>query len=544
VSIVTPVTGSENKVSAIAELGHFLQAWQRYVLYLTLVLVMVFFAVVRVRLRNAPLQRDEGEFAYSGQLMLEGIPPYKLAYNMKLPGTYAAYAASMAVFGQTASGIRLGVMLVNAATAVLVFLLAKRLHGRLAGVLAGCTFALLSTRSSVFGFQAHDTNFVIFAAIAGILLLLYATDAGRTAHFFASGLLLGLGILTKQHGIVLALFAGLYLLWTQRRARIPDLTVRAATFSAGVVLPYLLTCLVLYRKGVFRSFWFWTFSYGRAYVSETSMGEAWQNLHTIVPWIVRPFLIWGIAAVGLTALAWNKKVRDNAPFTVGFLLFSIFAVIPGFYFRAPYFILLLPAVALWTGIGVAAVYDRLQQSRWAPQLNCLPLIIFAVAFAFSIHGQRKFFFRSDPIAALLESNLCGDTCVADVQVADYLEANSSPQDQIAVLGSEPAIYFYSHRHSATGYIYTYALSEKQKYVAEMRQEMMAEVERAHPKFVVYADDGYSWWNLGSSKDVSYVAPLLQWVSSNYQLDKRVVLAADVPPHRGDHAAFYVFRRKN
>jgi hypothetical protein len=36
--------------------------------------------------------------------MLQGIPPYRLACNMKLPGTYAAYAALMAVFGQSIAG--------------------------------------------------------------------------------------------------------------------------------------------------------------------------------------------------------------------------------------------------------------------------------------------------------------------------------------------------------------------------------------------------------------------------------------------------------
>ena len=56
---------------------------------------------IRIRLLGMPLERDEGEYAYAGQLMLQGIPPYKLAYNMKFPGTYAAYAAIMSVFGQT-----------------------------------------------------------------------------------------------------------------------------------------------------------------------------------------------------------------------------------------------------------------------------------------------------------------------------------------------------------------------------------------------------------------------------------------------------------
>ena len=69
---------------------------------------------IRIRLLGMPLERDEGEYAYAGQLMLQGIPPYKLAYNMKFPGTYAAYAAIMSVFGQTTIGIRLGLLVVNA----------------------------------------------------------------------------------------------------------------------------------------------------------------------------------------------------------------------------------------------------------------------------------------------------------------------------------------------------------------------------------------------------------------------------------------------
>jgi len=46
---------------------------------------------------------------------------------MKLPGTYAAYAALMAVFGQTIAGVHLGLLLVNGAAILLVYLLGKRL---------------------------------------------------------------------------------------------------------------------------------------------------------------------------------------------------------------------------------------------------------------------------------------------------------------------------------------------------------------------------------------------------------------------------------
>ena len=51
------------------------------------VIVLVLVIAIRVRLLAIPLERDEGEYAYAGQLLLRGIPPYKLAYNVKFPGT-------------------------------------------------------------------------------------------------------------------------------------------------------------------------------------------------------------------------------------------------------------------------------------------------------------------------------------------------------------------------------------------------------------------------------------------------------------------------
>ena len=89
---------------------------RRYRAWLLVALAILFVLVVRVRLRDLPLERDEGEYAYAGQLILQGVPPYKEVYNMKLPGTYAAYAAIMAVFGQSPAGIRLGLALVNVAS--------------------------------------------------------------------------------------------------------------------------------------------------------------------------------------------------------------------------------------------------------------------------------------------------------------------------------------------------------------------------------------------------------------------------------------------
>jgi len=122
---------------------------------------------IRIRLLNLPLERDEGEYAYAGQLMLHGIAPYKLAYNMKFPGTYAAYAMIMSLFGQTTVGIHLGLLLVNLATVGLVLLIGLRLVNLETGLAAATTSVVLAINPAVMGLAAHATHFVVLFTLAG-----------------------------------------------------------------------------------------------------------------------------------------------------------------------------------------------------------------------------------------------------------------------------------------------------------------------------------------------------------------------------------------
>jgi hypothetical protein len=95
-----------------------------------------------------------------------------------------------------------------------------------------------------------------------------------------------------------------------------------------------------------------------------------------------------------------------------------------------------------------------------------------------------------------------------VKIGEYIRTQSSPSDTIAVLGSEPQIYFYAKRHSATGYIYTYGLMEPQPYAHQMQQEMIREIETARPKFLVLVIVNRSWL-AGRDSDQT----ILRWADS-------------------------------
>ena len=473
--------------------------------YALLAAVLLFFAVARFRLREIPLERDEGEYAYAGQLLLPGVPPYKLAYNMKLPGTYLAYALIMAFFGQTPAGIHLGLLLVSSATTVLIFFLAKRLFDSTVAVVAAASYTLLFTSPSVLGFAGHATHFVTLAAMGGLLLLFDAISSQRRLMFFWSGVLLGLAFLMEQPGIFFVLFAGAYLIKSQCKPEVswPDFLKRLAAFCLGAATPFALTCLWLWRAGVFQRFWFWTFTYARLYGTMMSLSDAREAFWENVSGVIGPgVFIWILAVLGLAVLFWNRQNLDKIFFLIGFLLFSFLAVCPGFSFREHYFILLLPAIGLLTGAAVGLTAQQLRDRPKLRSLRFIPAMLFVIAFGYTISAEWEFLFAVDPITACrwrYGSNPFHEAA----EIGVFLKTHCSPSASIAVIGSEPEICFYSQLHSATGYIYTYPLMEEQPYPLTMQKEMISEIERAGPEFIVFVQVPVSWLRHPDSPDLVF-----------------------------------------
>jgi hypothetical protein len=459
------------------------------------ILAVIVFGIViaiRIRLLGVPLERDEGEYAYAGQLILQGVPPYTLAYTMKFPGTYAAYAVIMSIFGQTITGIHFGLLLINAATILLIFLLGRELVNSVVGLAAGMSYAVLSVSPSVLGFAGHATHFVLLPALGGTLLLLKATDRQACGLLFASGLLFGLGVLMKQPAVFFAVFGTIYLVANNlyRQFRPEKVFLRALIFSVGVIFPLGITCLFLWRIGVFDKFWFWTIDYARQYGSLVPFSQAPRIFfYSAKEVLLASWPIWTLAGAGLVAGLWGQRTRPIAVFLLGLLFFSALALCPGFYFRLHYFILVLPAVSLLAGVAISRLSDLSVDRLTAVRL--IPILILGFALAWPILAERKLFFEASPADA--SRIIYPESPFAEsIRIAEYLREHTTRNDTIAVLGSEPQIYFYSDRRSAAGYIYTYGLMEPQKYASRMQQEMIREIERARPKFLISVVMPDSW----------------------------------------------------
>ena len=489
-----------------------------------MVATLVTIAAVRLHLLNVSLERDEGEYAYMGQLILQGIPPYELAYNMKFPGTYLGYAVIMACFGETPAGIHLGVTLMTTATAIMLFWLGKKMLDETAGSIAAAAYAVLAASPSMLGLSAHATHFCAFFATAGACLLWRVWRNENRLVLAAAGAMFGLAVLMKQHAVFIAMWAGLaYAFERVFRSREPLARrwLSVAVLGTGMLLPLALSGLWLWHAGVFDRFWFWSVSYAHKYVS-------------ILPWKYVPIVFrenflaaiglclpaWLLAAAGLALLWFDDRLHGMRIWLLGFCVASAATTCPGFYFRGHYFLAMLPAVALLCGVAASTAGNLWRRRTAGSRFAFFPAIASALVLLLTIYMNRTIWFTLTPAMAtqwLFTSNPYSQA----ETVASFLTARLDADKPLAVIGSEPEIPFLSHRYSATGYIYTFALMEPQPFASHMQAEMIREIETAAPEFIVFANNNLSWLQRPNS-DLT----IFRWWKS-YQTNYTLVGVADV-----------------
>jgi hypothetical protein len=476
-----------------------------WVVWLLLGVILAGASLIRWRLRDCPLERDEGEYAYIGRLILEGVAPYGTAGNHKFPGAYLAYAAIMAVFGQTIAGIHLGMLVVNLANTLLVFFLGRRMSGNVVGLTAAASWALMSVSGGVMGNAAHLTHFVMLAVLSGILLLLSGLETARYRYLIAAGTCLGISIMFRQTSLIFVAFGVIYLWFTARQSR----AKQTAILLGASTLPLILMALWLWLAGVFPQFWRWTITEAAAYGSQLTLAEGLRGFPgATLPVIGWFWLIWIGGAIGLGLAVARRSARDWL--VIGLFLAGLVALSAGFYFRQHYYVQVLPAIALFFGIAIERAW------RWRGQWRYLAVIGAAIALAVPLVAQRNYFCETNPIA--LARYLYGASPFPEaIEVARYVHENSDPGQPVAILGSEPEIFFYSQRRSATTLLYTYPLMEHHRFAHAMQAAMAREIEEKSPKFVIFVNVRTSWLPWPDSDQF-----IFEWarkfLAREYQLD--------------------------
>jgi hypothetical protein len=186
---------------------------------------------------------------------------------------------------------------------------------------------------------------------------------------------------------------------------------------------------------------------------------------------------------------------------------------------------LLPALGLLCSVGLAALPKEVETGSlggWrAAWLGAL-----LVAAAVTVGGQRDPFFSWSPErvgAETYPSNPFSEV----VEIARYVREHSSPGERIAVLGSEPQIYFYADRRAAARYVYVYALMEAHEFALTLQKQVIGEIEASRPSWVVVVRTRNSWL-LHSESNRLILNWMAGYLASNYTVEGLVEMGADGP----------------
>lgn len=483
----------------------------------SLVVLLAAIALVRARFLSLPFERDEGEYAYAARLLLDGLLPYAHVYNMKLPGAYASYAAIFALLGESVRSVRLGHIAVNLATTAIAFLWARRHFSAMPALVASAVFGGLSLGRDIQGLFANAEVFLLLPAMIGLWLVWPAQGFAGKRNLILAGVTLGLAFVIKQQAAIYIAWAAAFVAlrhWHLGASK-PRAVLNAALLLAAAAMPFAITCAAFAFKGHFAEMWFWTFTYSRQYVSQAGLADAWVNFKHYSPFRTDNIVavVWLAALAGCVVASLRPQHRAKGLVVASLLAASACATGVGLYFRPHYFALMLPAIAMSAAAGTAAIASWLR-SRSPSFAGASPAIIAIATMSIILAGNASYLFSMSPMQ-VSRATFGFEPFPEAVVIGRWLEEHTTPDQTIAVVGSEPEIYFHANRRAATGFIYMYALMERHPFAKDMQRRLREEIEANCPEYVLFVATPSSW-NRTPESDLGVLEWFTQYREAHYE----------------------------
>lgn len=461
--------------------------------FITLCLVIF----VRLRLLSMPLDRDEGCWAYGGWLLLDGNPPYKYFYELKMPGIYFLYTLIMLIFGQSTEGIRIGVLVFILINIFLVYKLFRKISGDSHNsLLSSAFYGLLSLDSGTLSLSGYSTHFVLTFVMLAVIFAYDALKQNISMKFFISGLFAGISFIIKQPAIYFILFFLIYIFIMSLLSRCQKKKIIFDIFLyiTGALAVFFIICIIMQLNGVFDRFWFMTIKYAMKHSNMVNIKGAIGNFIFFLKYtsvFFNTILFFFIVYI-FFIIFFIKDINKKILYII-LLMFSFSFVLSGFYFRGHYFIIFaLPAALVF--------FDKFTDKFDEKEIISAKVkyIFFICSFILLIITQNNIFFKLNPYQ--VSRYIFGiNPFPESLEIAKYLVKNTNKDDRIAILGSESQIFFYAKRKSATGYTSFIHLMENNQIADEMQKEAIREIEDSQFKYLIFVNIPTSWAkNPGSS----------------------------------------------
>jgi hypothetical protein len=480
-------------------LGRFSNLSQEDKIGLGLLLLLIFLDhTIRSKFSGIGFERDEGAYSYYGKLLLEGKIPYKDFYEQKFPGLFYFYAFIVSMFGDTVEGMHKGFMYVNILTMIFIYFTSRNLFSAFAGVVSAATFLFVSMTPTLSGYTVQGEHGVIFFASLGFLFYSIARIKNDWKFYLLMGLALGAAFMCKTSGIFFVAAGGITVITDffliKGKKEYKQLIKNAFIFGSGAAVVVIIMFLIIYSKGAFNDMLFWTLEIPKKYVNKIKWEDGKQYLDYSYQAITNDYkLFWRHAFLALIACVFAKAVDlKTKVFAFVLIAFSCATIVPGFYFYGHYWIQILPGLSILSGLmyfsAVSILKDRMNLR--SPNLKYIYLGLFAV-LVFMHSNKLKNYYYHPNYEQILRTVYGGNPFPEAVEIGKFINSISKPEDQLVIMGSEPQIYFYTHKKCPSRHAYFAAIVDNVPEHKQWQREFVADVEKAKPKYFVFFNHGIS-----------------------------------------------------
>ena len=464
-------------------------------------LLVLLFLSLRWNTFTTPFERDEGEYAYSAQILREGEMPYENSFLQKPPLIIYIYFLGQLISPDSLWPPRLLAAIFVALTTLLLALIAKKELGKNAGWIAAFIVTPMLVMPQITAFSANTEIFMLLPLVSLLYLYVRSHDSTKLLSWFLAGLFSALAILFKPISLYVILF--IFIVWFvelyKKGINISALIKRIGAISIGGISVLLLAISPFLLSDSGSYLWESVIVFNRFYADFWGYG-----LSNLVRYVGIFWSSYWVLFVLFAYLIWKRPER--LWFYVGLLITALLAV-----YQTPighYYILVIPFVALISAYAIV-LFSKEKFIRNYIRNNTEVWITAAILIIMLIPVRSQFGKTPEEFGLWVygTTNPFGEAKI----VADKIEDITDPGDYIFVAGSEPEIYYYAKRKSPTRFVITYPLIIDTPRILDYQKEAISDLNDDPPTAIVYSQRQLSGlWEEGAPREfVNYLDNLLE-----------------------------------
>jgi len=345
---------------------------------------------------HTSLYVDESLFLVIGRKISYGAVLYRDVGDNKTPGIFLLSAFLFKVFGRSYIIPRLFVYTINSLSALMIFLLGKKIRNAEVGIHSSLLFLVVLYLPQYKAYTFITEPFAIFFFIIAAFLL---SKKDAILYKFGAGISIGIGYLFNQTIMLFLIVIGIFYIAIYKKNLFHSLK-NLFIVCLGMIIPILITSLYFIKLGAFKEFVECTissiipcFTLGRQ-SSLSVLGLANViNLHfslnnllisRIISFLSNPVLLFSIIAIIYIlhrAISNQEKIEDRILLLIVWFIAFLF---PGFRGLKSYhhMIFVLPPAAILSSLILfdKATINKIKKIINPKKLTCLFVFIIVISY--------------------------------------------------------------------------------------------------------------------------------------------------------------------